>query len=318
MNINIIFADVTEDFITDNTKLSKTEIRIGEKTNLTVKIPGLENAKVLWQDLTYTDSSADILSKKEYYKDKIFNLEIEFTFFKPGSYKDFLFTVPISVKGGDVLYLTTNKYTITVKSPMTDEEIENIKSMKDPSKIELRKEKEQAKFNFTFLPYVKIILIVVLILLIGLVLYFFLYKKFGRLKGSKVIEKKLPPYENFLANVAMIEFKIDDSRHDTENKLSLLTETLKELLYGEFDLNAPSETTRELVYSLKEINFNDDILLEINRLFLEIDMIKFARSSYDYDRLVFFLTSIKELGGKINNIYRMTAEKEKSNDNIQT
>ena len=317
--ISFLFPDETEDFITKNTKLTKTDIKIGEKINLTVKIPNLENAKVLWEDMTYTDASCDVLSKKEFYKDKLFNIDIEYTFFDAGTYKDFLFTIPISVKGGDVLYLTTNKYTINVASPLTNEEIENIKSILDPSKIELRKEKEQAKFNFVILPYLKVILIILFVILAGLVIYFFLYRKFGKLKGTEASVKKLPPYEQFLADISRIEFGINDSRIETENKLSLLTEILKELIYREYSLNAPSETTRELVTSLKQINFNDEILLEINRLFFEIDMIKFARSEYDYDGLVFFLGAIKSLGERINTIYRMNiAGSGETDDNIQT
>jgi hypothetical protein len=322
LNLSNVFPDSTEDFITKNTKISKTDIRIGERINLIVKIPNLETAKVLWQEMTYSDSSADILTKKEYYKDKLFCIDIDFSFFDPGTYRDFIFTVPISVKGGDVLYLTTNKYTINVKSPLSNEEIENIKNIKDPSKIELRKEKEQAKFNFSFLPYLKIIVIILILLLIGTVIYFLLYRHFRKLKGTDVSERKLPPYEQFLLDISRVQFNLDDDRLEIENKLSDLTEILKELIYREYSLNAPSETTRELVSSLKEINFNDEILLEISRLFREIDMIKFARSDYEFDRMFFYLTSVKSLGEKINNIYKtQTVEKEKkekTNADIQT
>ncbi|HPO51110.1 MAG TPA: hypothetical protein PLO89_12360, partial [Spirochaetota bacterium] len=165
--------------------------------------------------------------------------------------------------------------------------------------------KDIASIKFSFAPYLKIIIVIVSILLAGAVVYFILYKFiFKNKKGGSRQTQKLPPYENFLKNVALINFIPQDERVVTENKLSSLTEALKELIYDEYDLNAPSETTKELVRSLRDINFKDDITNEINTLYTEIDLIKFAKAPYDYDRLIMFLNRIKEIGGIINQDFR--------------
>jgi hypothetical protein len=311
LSFSFIFSEATGDIIE---KISKKEIKIGEKINLSLKIPKMKDVKVLWQDMSYSDTSADIISKKDFYKDDYLNLEIVFTFFSAGNYNKFFFTVPISKKDGEMVYLESDKFDINVKSPLTKEELENVKNLNDPSKIELRKEKEQAKFSFRFEPYVIIILIVLGVILIGLILYFVLYKQFMKKKNVKVQKKKLPPYEEFLASAAKVDFDMKEERIVIENKLSFLTEILKELIYNEYSLNAPSETTRELINSLQEINFDSEITVQINKLFQEIDMIKFAKSEYDYDKLVYFLSSIKNLGSNINNIYKAKIELEEKKD----
>ncbi|HOV15186.1 MAG TPA: hypothetical protein PK771_12935, partial [Spirochaetota bacterium] len=201
-------------------------------------------------------------------------------------------------------YLVTDKFNITVKGELTAEEIRNLKNIDDPSKVVLRKEKDIANINFTFGPYVKIIIIVIAILLLGMIIYFVLYKFVFKKKNSESVKLKLPPYENFLKNISQISFDPNDERVVTENKLSILTEVLKELIYDEYQLNAPSETTKELIRSLRDIGFKEEIVLEMNTLYTEIDLIKFAKAPYNYDRLVVFVNKIKDLGSKINQDYK--------------
>lgn len=305
----IAFGDTTDDRIVTN--LSKDTIKIGEKILLTIKVPNLNDIKVLWEDMTSSDNSVDVISKKDYYKANNTIFEIEFTFFNPGIYQYFHFTIPIS-QNDEMFYLVTDKFDIRADGVLTAEEIKNLKSIEDPSKIVLRKEKDIAKINFTFGPYIKIITIILVLLLIGLILFFILYKFILKKGGVKESAKpKLPPYENFLKNIAQIIFNEKDSRHETENKLSLLTEALKELIYEEFDFNAPTETTKEFVRSLRSNNFKEEIVLKVNTLFTEIDMIKFAKASYTYDNLNYFLNSVKELASVINQEYRLKQSEDK-------
>lgn len=309
------FAETTDDAIVTN--ISKTEIKIGEKINLTIKIPHIKDVKVLWEDISYSDSSVDVISKKDFYKADCLNFDIDFTFFNPGYYDDFNFTIPISQKDGEMLYLVTDKFDITVKGELTSQEVENLKKIDDPSKIILRKEKDIVSIKFNFSPYIKIIIIVLLIIAAGLVTYFVLYRLIFKKKGdNKGVAKKLPPYENFLKNISMLCFDQNDARIITENKLSILTETLKELIYDEFSLNAPSETTRELIRSLRNLNFKEELIIEINNLFTEIDLIKFAKADYDYENLVSFLNKIKDLGSRINNYYKERNNSEEKNVNV--
>ena len=132
-----------------------------------------------------------------------------------------------------------------------------------------------------------------------------MYKFIFKRKNGKENEKtKLPPYENFLKNVSQINFDPNDERPATENKLSILTEVLKELIYDEYQLNAPSETTKELIRSLRDIGFKEEIVIDMNTFYTEIDLIKFAKAPYNYDRLILFLNKIKDLGSRINQDYR--------------
>ncbi|OHD14069.1 MAG: hypothetical protein A2086_12090 [Spirochaetes bacterium GWD1_27_9] len=297
----LAFSDATDDSIVS--KISRTDIKIGEKINLLIKIPNLKDVKILWEDLSYADSSVDIIDKKDFYKDKYLNIEINFTFFNPGEYKKFYFTIPISQKDGEMMYLTTDYYDISVKSTLTPEELETINKTEDPQKIVLRNEKTITDIPFTFKPYIIPIIIILGCILAGFVIYFIVYKILLKRKGKEVERPKLPPYQQFLSDIAKIDFKNNDARLEIENKLSILTETLKELIYREFDLNAPSETTRELITSLRQIDFNSDLIVAINTIFTEIDMIKFAKAEFQFDRLIFFLNIIKDFGQKVHNYY---------------
>ncbi len=291
-----------EDIITD---INKTDIKIGEKIILTTKIKDLKEVEVLWQDITASDASVDIISKKDFFKDNYLNLEIIFTFYDSGNYNDFFFTIPIKEKDGEMLYLETKKFNISATGVLKEEDKNVIRNIDDPSKIELKKEKEQEKFNFKFGFILKIVLLIIALIFIGLVLYYFLHKYIMKLKPKdKEFVKKLPPYEKFLYDIERVNFQVNDQRIVVEEKLSILTEALKELITTEFNMNAIAETTKELIINLREINFDTEITNSINRLFSEMDMIKFAKAPYDYDKLLYYYNNIKELGAKINSLYK--------------
>ncbi|MCK4799207.1 MAG: hypothetical protein KAT05_17675 [Spirochaetes bacterium] len=304
--ISSSYSDGTNDSIIST--ISKTNIKIGEKITLLLKVPDLKDVKVLWEDMSELHQEVEIYSKKDFYKGKYLNFEIIFTFFYSGDYEGFIFTIPISTPDGEMLYLETDKYNIIVESPLTEEEIENLKNIKDPSKIELRKEKEQVKIAFHFSTYIKIILFIIGFILLAMIIYYFLYKKIMKKRKEDEI-KKLPPYQRFLADLEIILFDVKDDRKIVEKKLSELTEILKELIYGELFFNAPSETTKELIISLKQTEFDPNIIAILNDLFNEIDMIKFAKAPVNYDRLKYYVDTIRKLGNKIHN-YKMSILKE--------
>ena len=294
------------------TEISRTSIKIGERITLITKIKDLKECEVLWQDITPSDASVDTLSKKDFFKENYLNLEITFTFFDSGEYIDFFYTIPIKDKNGEMIYLETKKFNISVTGILSEVDKNNIRNINDPSKIELRKEKDQEKFSFKIGFILVIIFIIAVLIIFGLIIYYFLHKYLMRLnpKHNEFV-KNLPPYEKFLYDIERVNFSINDERITVEEKLSILSEALKELIKGEFNMNAPSETTKELIINLREINFDNEITNIINRLFNEIDMVKFAKAPYDYDRLLYYYNNIKELGAKINNIYREKIEKEK-------
>jgi len=294
-------------FSDDNilTEINKTHIKIGEKITLLTKIKDLKDAEVLWQDITPSDASVDTLSKKDFFKDNYLNLEIIFTFFNSGEYKDFFYTIPIKERNGEMIYLETKKINITVDGFLSEEDKNNIRNITDPSKIELRKEKDQEKFSFKFGFILLIILGTILLIIVGLIIYYLLHKYLTRLnpKDNEFV-KNLPPYEKFLYDIERVSFNVNDERVVVEEKLSILTEALKELITNEFKMNAISETTKELILNLRDINFDPQITNEINRLFNEIDMVKFAKAFYDYDRLLYYYNTIKELGSRVNCLYK--------------
>jgi cbb3-type cytochrome oxidase subunit 3 len=287
-------------------KISKTNIKIGEQINLTIVLQNLDNVNILWEDMNSTNNNVETISKKNYYKNKNLFIEIVFTFFESGEYNDFYFTIPISQSNGEMLYLYSEKYNIKVENPLTKEKLDAIKNIKDPTSIELKKEKEQAKFPFYFSFYFKIILLIFLILIIALVIYYYLYKYIMNKKQNKNSEN-IPPYQMFLAKLEMILFKKNDDRKSIEKKLSELTEIFKELIYKELSLYATSETTKELIISLRKTNLDLEITKAINILLDEIDMIKFAKAPTDINKLLFYVKSIKKFGGEIHN-YKLSSE----------
>lgn len=299
-----------EEFITE------TEIKIGKKINLTIKIPELQDVKVLWQDITISHTEAELISKKDSYKKNILNLDIIFTFFEKGNFDDFNFTIPISTSDGEMLYLETNKYNIFVESPLTDEEIENLKNIKDTSMIELKKEKPQAKISFILTPFVKIILFILIIAFIAMILYYFVYKKIMK-KRIDEKEKKIPPFEKFMMELARVLFEVNDDRDIIEKKLSLLTEILKELIYNEFSFNAPAETTKELILSLKQSDFDQDLVGSLDNNLTQIDLIKFAKAPADFNKLKEYVDIVKQLGIDLHEYKKYLITEKENNENLQ-
>jgi len=298
-----IFSDENNKIVT---KISRKKIMIGEKIKLTVKISNLLNTNILWEEMSSSHSNVEIYSKNSFYKSDILNLEIIFSFFDEGTIKDFTFTIPLVSSEGELLYLNTSKYTIKVVNQLSEEEISNIKNIKDPSKIELKKEKKQAKIPYKFSFHIKIIILIIFLIFFGSLLYYILYKIIKK-KLFKDKNISIPPFDDFLREISIIDFLNTDDRKTIENKLSYLTEILKKLIYKEFSFNAVSETTTELIFSLRNINFKEDIITDIQNTLMEIDLIKFAKGNFDIKKLKFFIKSVKELGINIHN-YKLSID----------
>lgn len=302
----IFILSVINFFPIGKESISKKEIKIGEQINLTITIENLENVNVLWEDMNSTYNDIEIISKKHNIKGKNIAFVIIFTFFESGEYNNLSFTIPISQSNDEMLYLSTDEYDIKVNNPVSNEEIENIKNIKDPTSIKLKNEKEQANIPFYFSFFFKILLFITVLSIFTLIAYYYFYKYISRLQNNKN-SIKIPPYHNFLAKLETIIFNENDDRISIEKKLSELTEVFKELIYGEFSLNAPSETTNELLISLKKINLNHDFIKEIKLLLNEIDMIKFAKAAVIYERLSFIIRTIREFGKMIHD-YKLSLE----------
>jgi hypothetical protein len=287
-------------------KISKKNIKIGEQINLTIILKDLKDVNILWEDMNSTYSTVETISKKNYFKNKNLYIEITFTFFESGEYNGFSYTIPISQPNGEMLYLYSEKYNIKVENTLTKEELDTIKNIKDTTSIKLKKEKDQAHFPFYFSFYFKIFLIIIVILIIALVLYYFIYNYIMK-KNQKEKYDNIPPYQMFLVKLEKILFTKNDDRKVIEKKLSELTEIFKELIHNELSSNAPSETTKELMISLRKINLDSNITKEINQLLNEIDMVKFAKAPVEYNRLLLYLKSIKNFGNEIHN-YKKSLE----------
>ncbi|MBN2547399.1 MAG: hypothetical protein JXB50_16465 [Spirochaetes bacterium] len=310
-----LYPDQTDDFI--KSKISKTNIKLGEKIKLTVTITDekFKESKVFWNNLTFSNNKAEVLSYKDSYNNKTLSLEIIFTFYEAGNYKDFSLTIPVSSKDEELFNLITERYTIEVASPLSLEEIETIKKIKDPSKIELKKEKPQAKMPFRFSFYIKVILIILLIVLIGLLTYYFIYKLIFKSK-EKHSQNNLSPYENFLVKIEKLNFSINDDRKKVEIKLSQMSEILKELIFMEFSFNAPSETTNELILTLRNIYFDQNLIVRIKDILEETDLIKFAKAKYEIENLENKKETLKKLGTEIHQ-YKLVQINKQENLNEQ-
>lgn len=298
-------------------EISKSEAKLGEKILLKMFFEDnrVKDTKILWNKIVFNNGVPEVLSYKDEVKNNILNVEITLAFYDAGEYKDFNVELMASIKDEVLFKLVSNKYDIKIISPLTDEEIEVIKKIEDKSKIELKKQKEQAEIPFQFSFYLIILLIGLGIILLFLIMYYIFYNLIFKKKNDKVASL-IPPYEEFLSKVEKVKFEKNEDRKETELKLSLLTEYLKELIYKEFSFNAPSETTKELINSLREQAFTPELITSIRNLLEEIDLIKFAKAPYDIENLNEQKKKIVKLGQEIH-LYKKSKEvgEKKLNEN---
>jgi len=279
--------------------LSKNKIKIGEKTTLLIKVYDIENVRVLWEEMSVSIPNISFIKKLDYYKSKVFCLELIFTVFEGGEYSDLFFEIPIlKNEDGSIIYIKTRKLILNVESPLSEKEIETIKNISDPSSIEIKKEKGAADLPFFFSFYLKIILIVLFLAALALLGYHFFYKHIIKGKFGKNII--LSPYEKFLFRMEKIHFTENESRASVDKKLSELSEAFKELVYNDFKLNALSETTKELLISLRTFSVNEEIVHKVSALFNDMDLVKFAKAPVSINKLDIFYSSLKDIGSEIH------------------
>jgi hypothetical protein len=98
--------------------------------------------------------------------------------------------------------------------------------------------------------------------------------------------------------------------------LSGISCALKELITQTFNfdaqLNAKSETTRELLRSMRNANIDDVLVSNIAAVFNSMDMVKFAKANINQDVFNDYVQNIRQFGSKINEI----GKQELNNENI--
>ncbi len=296
------------------TTIDKTSIKIGEKITISNELFNIKDVKILWKDVTLSSDKGEIISYKDYYKANSLFLDVVVTFFEAGEYDNFYVTIPIVNSDNETLYFYSKETTISVIELLTAEEKANIEKAEQIPPDLLKPEKDIAPFNFNIKPYIWIIVLVIALIAI-IIISIILIRKFSKRKKGPVIEKvkKSEPYEEFLSTIRGIEFNDSDERIVMETKLSLLSEALRGLINEEFLSGAYSETTRELIYSLRKINFDATLTNEINRIFNKLDMIKFAKAHVILDELNGYLSEIKKLGLDINDLYKQSIAENQAN-----
>ncbi|MCG8571757.1 MAG: hypothetical protein MJB14_16600 [Spirochaetes bacterium] len=295
-------------------EISATQIKIGQKIRLLTSLSHFKEVEVLWEEIILSHLDIEVLDYKVFNANELTNFEIIFTSFQPGTYDEFYFTVPIVNQQGKLLYLETKKYSLMVENPLTPEEIEVIKNIKDGNQIELKAPKAQVSIPFQVSGIILFVLFVTLFVFFGLLVYYFIYKKVVQQDGQSFLneEDKLAGWERFVYRLEKITFLPEDNRVETEIKLSLLSEILKELVNYDFEFNASAETTKEIIQSLKELHIDNKLIMKINHLFKEMDLIKFAKVEVNQQNLEYYYNYIKDLGYEFHQYY--LAKKEQTDE----
>lgn len=306
----------------DDFSVSKTEIKLGEKINFQFSIAANDKAEkyeILTEEFSVT-SPFEILSVS--YKKRSDNTTLvngEITSFISGDLKDIKMSVPVSFSDGTVTIFSTKNHTFTVAPVFTQEEEDALKKVEDPSTIELRPSLPQEKFRLYFEGWL-ILIIVIVVLAISAVL---LYQRIIKKLHSKTLDAQkdadpldtLSAYEKFLF---MMEHNCEYSadRKETEIKLSGMSSALKELIMHTFHFeatsNAKSETTRELLHSMRHENIDDVLISNIGAVFNSMDLVKFAKAGIDQTVFNDYVKNIREFGSKINEAGKKGAENENS------
>ena len=317
---SIVFGEET--LPVTNFSVNKTEILLGGKINFQFSIESnnKENTYEILNEEFAISSPFEILSID--YK-KLNNqttlVSGEMTSFTAGEQKNIKMTVPVSFSDGTVLLYSTDTKIFNVLPVLTKEEEEALKKIEDPSTIELRASLPQEKFRLYFEGWLIFALIVVILSILAVIIYRYIIK---RLRSKMLSEEescdpldKLSPYEKFLFLMENHGTYSTD-RKETERQLSGISCALKELITQTFNfdtqLNATSETTRELLRSMRSANIDDVLVSNIVAVFNSMDMVKFAKANINQDVFNDYVQNIRQFGSKINEI----GKQELNNENI--
>ena len=302
--------------------VNKTEILLGGKINFQFSIEAVnkENSYEILNEEFRISHPFEIISID--YK-KLSNqttlVSGEMTSFIPGEQKDIKMSVPVSFSDGTVAIFSTDNQTFNVLPVLTKEEEEALKKVEDPSTIELRVSLPQEKFRLYFEGWLLLALIVIVLSILAVIIYRRVIK---RLRSKMLSEEescdpldKLSPYEKFLFMMETNSAYSAD-RKETEIRLSGISCALKELITQTFNfdaqLNAKSETTRELLRSMRNANIDDVLVSNIAAVFNSMDMVKFAKANINQDVFDDYVQNIRQFGSKINEI----GKQELNNENI--
>jgi hypothetical protein len=302
--------------------VNKTEILLGGKINFQFSIEAVnkENSYEILNEEFRISHPFEIISID--YK-KLSNqttlVSGEMTSFIPGEQKDIKMSVPVSFSDGTVAIFSTDNQTFNVLPVLTKEEEEALKKVEDPSTIELRASLPQEKFRLYFEGWLLLALIVIVLSILAVIIYRYVIK---RLRSKMLSEEescdpldKLSPYEKFLFMMETNSAYSAD-RKETEIRLSGISCALKELITQTFNfdaqLNAKSETTRELLRSMRNANIDDVLVSNIATVFNSMDMVKFAKANINQDVFNDYVQNIRQFGSKINEI----GKQELNNENI--
>lgn len=309
-----------EKFPTKDFSLSKTEILLGEKINFQFSIvPNDETKKyeILTEEFSII-APFEILSID--YKKLGNNATLvsgEMTSFTAGELKDINMSVPVSFSDGTVAIYQTDNQTFNVKPVLTKEEEEALKKIEDPSTIELRASLPQEKFRLYFEGWLIFILIVVVLAILAVIIYRIIIKKLKSKTSDNQKESNplnnLSAYEKFLFMMETHCIYSAD-RKETEVNLSGMSCALKELITQTFNFetqsNAKSETTRELLHSMRRENIDDVLISNIGAVFNSMDMVKFAKANINQEVFDDYAKNIREFGNKINELGKKGDENE--------
>lgn len=301
--------------------VDKTEILVGIKIHFTFSIhpESSEEYSILTEEF-FLPSPAELLEIQYLPKQGKQTTEIKgiFSIYESGEFQDLFFQVPVSFKNGEVINYRTNTFSIKVSDLLTKEEKAALKEIKDTASVELRPELPQEKFRFYFEGFLLFALIVLLLTFLSLILYRFLLKKRKQKKGALSAEEKdalshLTPFEKFTFIIENLQLE-SENRKELELKLSMMSGALKELIHRSFHFNATSETTRELLSSMRKEGLDDVLVSNIAAVFQSMDMVKFARADINKEVFQEYRKNIKSFGYSINQT--ANSRNEKRNENI--
>lgn len=277
---------------------TKTTIKIGEHNSVQVDITGVDkDASVEW--IKSSNSSVDVVDNFIDLKTK--TLLIDFTSFTEGICNGVVFDVKLKTKSGKNSF-KSEPVSFSVTGVLSQQEKEKILAVKDPKEIQLKNEAAQADFKFYFLKYLIILLIILAVAFLITLIIKIITDRLKPKAPPVDPESLIPPYDRFIKKIAKIKLE-NEEQGEIELRLSEMSECVKDLIRDEFSFNAEAETTRELVKSLRKIDFDEEIIQTINSLFHKMDMIKFARAAADKDAYDRVYDEINLLGKKIHNYY---------------
>lgn len=285
---------------TTKINIDKNEIKIGEKVTLSFTIENKGEIRVLKEELSVTPP-IEIITERLEIKPEAIKFLYEISSFTAGDFKDLSMKIPVAYKSGDIEIIETDSFSLIVKSILTEDEKIKLENTKEPDQVELKKSIDIKKFRFYIEGFIFWILFILVITFLILFIYKFIIKKIKvKNKTGKEDDNKIIGFEKFLFSIERITIETEN-RKEIEYKLSLLSETLKEFIRWAFKFNATSETTKELIKSMRESDIEQKLISETGLILNNLDMIKFAKAEIDANGFKNYLMQIKELGIAINN-----------------